>query len=66
MWVRANKMHRVLKLVVYVLTIAAGASLFWSFFENTARPHVIVATAGGFLVVAGAYMLWTELVSEKA
>jgi hypothetical protein len=45
----------------YVLLIAAGLIVCWEFFENTARPHVVIALSGAFLAIAGAYLLRTEL-----
>jgi uncharacterized BrkB/YihY/UPF0761 family membrane protein len=54
-------LRRTVAICAYVLLIAAGLIVCWEFFENTARPHVVIALSGAFLAIAGAYLLRTEL-----
>ena len=55
------KFYRALAVLAYTRMIVAGAGLCWLYYENTARPAVVVAMAAAFLVIFGAYMLWSEL-----
>lgn len=58
-------MRRTLIAVAYILIAVAGAYLCVGYFENSARPHTILALMGAFVCLVGIYLLWIEVVRPR-